>query len=90
VEQGEKDEKVRLAFEDMLFLIGENDVEGATLAFEEAAAEGAAPEDLAEAETALADLRLQLDPEGEARRRRMEARQTKKDNMKQLGIVGHD
>eukprot|EP00929_Paragymnodinium_shiwhaense_P102289 TRINITY_DN65492_c0_g1_i1.p1 TRINITY_DN65492_c0_g1~~TRINITY_DN65492_c0_g1_i1.p1 ORF type:complete len:932 (+),score=350.74 TRINITY_DN65492_c0_g1_i1:100-2895(+) len=73
----EKRKVVQQALDDVAYSISKGDVESATLALEEAMAEGATPEDIEAAEKSLSELREQLDPEGEARRRRVEQRRQK-------------
>lgn len=63
--------------EDLEYAISQDDAEAAQLALEDAAAMGASEEELKAGEEKLSDLRMKLDPEGEARRRRVEARKTK-------------
>eukprot|EP00913_Durusdinium_trenchii_P018657 g17532.t1 len=81
LEEEEKKECIQLAFEDLEYAISQDDVEQANLALEDAAGMGASEEDGCEhagkAEEKIAALRLKLDPEGEARRRRVEARKAK-------------
>ncbi|CAK9080831.1 Uncharacterized protein SCF082_LOCUS38509, partial [Durusdinium trenchii] len=77
LEEEEKKECIQLAFEDLEYAISQDDVEQANLALEDAAGMGASEEELKEAEEKIAALRLKLDPEGEARRRRVEARKAK-------------
>eukprot|EP00435_Cladocopium_sp_Y103_P064364 s905_g26.t1 len=76
LEQQEKKECIKLAFEDLECAISQDDVESANLALEDASSMGASPEELKEAEEKIAELRMKLDPEGEARRRRVEARKS--------------
>lgn len=76
LEQQEKKECIKLAFEDLECAISQDDVESANLALEDASSMGASPEELKEAEEKIAALRMKLDPEGEARRRRVEARKS--------------
>lgn len=76
LEQQEKKECIKLAFEDLECAISQDDVESAGLALEDASSMGASPEELKEAEEKIAALRMKLDPEGEARRRRVEARKS--------------
>lgn len=76
LEQQEKKECIKLAFEDLECAISQDDVESANLALEDASRMGASPEELKEAEEKIAALRMKLDPEGEARRRRVEARKS--------------
>merc|ERR1719410_759038 len=78
---------VQLALKDVEYYIEQGDVEAATLSLEDAAKEGAHPEELEEAEKALAALREKLDPEGEARRKRLEARKAK-DGAKKWNFSG--
>merc|ERR1719410_3083853 len=78
---------VQLALKDVEYYIEQGDVEAATLSLEDAAKEGAHPEELKEAEKALAALREKLDPEGEARRKRLEARKAK-DGAKKWNFSG--
>lgn len=82
LEVAKKKELIQLALQNVEYAISQNDVEAATLALEEATAEGADPEDLALQDKSLADLRQRLDPEGEARRRRFELRKQKSQDKK--------
>lgn len=77
LEEAKKKSVIELAMNDFEYAIASNDVENATLALEEAGAEGADPEDIEVMEKKLAALREQLDPEAEQRRRRLEARKGK-------------
>lgn len=72
--EAERAARARVALQDVDYAIGQGDAGAAELALEEAAAEGAGQEALEAAEAALGELRMRLDPEGEARRRRLEAR----------------
>ncbi|CAJ1328185.1 unnamed protein product [Effrenium voratum] len=77
LEEKEKADCIGLAFEDLEYAISQDDVEAATLALEDAAGMGADEEELRKADEKIADLRMKLDPEGEARRRRVEQRKAK-------------
>mmetsp|Transcript_42981 Transcript_42981/g.66978 ORF Transcript_42981/g.66978 Transcript_42981/m.66978 type:complete len:437 (+) Transcript_42981:138-1448(+) len=77
LEEAKKKSVIELAMNDFEYAIASNDIENATLALEEAGAEGADPEDIEVMEKKLAALREQLDPEAEQRRRRLEARKGK-------------
>jgi len=77
LEESEKTEAAKFALEDFEYALSQKDPEAAALALEEAEGECAAPEDIEDARNRLAALREELDPEGEARRRRIEARKEK-------------
>jgi len=76
LEEQEKKECIKLALEDLEYAISQEDVESANLALEDATGMGASAEELKQAEEKISALRLKLDPEGEARRRRVEARKS--------------
>ncbi|OLQ00830.1 hypothetical protein AK812_SmicGene16471 [Symbiodinium microadriaticum] len=77
LEEEEKRECIKLAFEDLEYAISQEDAEAAQLALEDAAGMGASEEELRVGEERISALRLKLDPEGEARRKRVEARKAK-------------
>lgn len=76
LEEQEKKECIKLALEDLEYAISQEDIESANLALEDASGMGASAEELKQAEEKISALRLKLDPEGEARRRRVEARKS--------------
>eukprot|EP00928_Gymnodinium_smaydae_P012088 TRINITY_DN14399_c1_g1_i2.p1 TRINITY_DN14399_c1_g1~~TRINITY_DN14399_c1_g1_i2.p1 ORF type:complete len:877 (+),score=325.17 TRINITY_DN14399_c1_g1_i2:63-2693(+) len=76
-----------VALQDAEHAIAAEDVDAATLAIKEAQEQGAHPEDVAAAEKKLEALRERLDPEGEARRRRIEQRK-QKDSGKKWNFAG--
>jgi len=83
-----KKDVIQCALDDAQYAISQEDVDSATLALEEATAEGAEPDDLAPLESALVELRQRLDPEGEARKKRLEARKSKDQSGKKWNFSG--
>eukprot|EP00930_Biecheleria_cincta_P095252 TRINITY_DN87230_c0_g1_i2.p1 TRINITY_DN87230_c0_g1~~TRINITY_DN87230_c0_g1_i2.p1 ORF type:complete len:1457 (-),score=493.43 TRINITY_DN87230_c0_g1_i2:37-4377(-) len=77
LEEEERVEAIRVVLDDLGYAISQDDAEAAQLALEDAASMGASEEELKAAEEKLSELRMKLDPEGEARRRRVEARKAK-------------
>jgi len=80
--------EIQAAVQSVEDALSKEDVEAATAALEEAAALGADPDDVEQLEAALATLREKQDPEGEARRRRLEARKTKDKEGKKWNFGG--
>lgn len=77
LQKAEKEDVLRYALEDFEHAVGQDDVENATFALEDAMNLGADAEVVKRAQETLQALRERLDPEGEAKARRLAARKDK-------------
>ncbi|CAK0899839.1 unnamed protein product, partial [Prorocentrum cordatum] len=77
LQKAEKEDIIRYALEDFEYAVGQDDVENATLALQDAMDQGADPEEVKKHQDTLRALRERLDPEGEAKARRLAARKDK-------------